>query len=497
MVNKMQKIDMMVIVPHEDDELAIAGPMIYAAIKKKMHIKVVFSTNGDFYAHEGEIRLKEAVKSLNTLGVEVEDIIFLGYGDQTRECHLYNGADDIVICAYNGNDTTYGLPELPEFAWTEYGEHHKYTRNYYKSDVKAVIKKYLPQIIITTGWDMHMDHLALSLMLDEVLGEILKEEINYQPLYLQSQAYTGKWEGNADYYEQKRTEYVNLSYDIDKEYPLNKWEDRICFSVPKECQTKLLKNNVLYQAACAYKSQSVDLKAIQFINADLVFWRRPTESLLHHAKIEVSSGENQYLNDFKCHDCTDIVNSYQRYDKSIWTPNKEDLKKRIDIELDMAEKLSEIHFFECTNSESKIMNLKISFDNGAMINTGELNHDGSRIRIVLPKMPEVKNFSIIIDKWNGENIGLTEIEVFGKMIELSEYPLPLSVWKSVGSEPVKVSFSEKLERFKLRVVQYGRGRIWPWKYYAMKRDYTLKETDSMVRFWWEHLKFVRMKLKEK
>ena len=44
----MQKIDMMVIVPHDDDELAIAGPMIYEAVKKELNIKVVFSTNGDF-----------------------------------------------------------------------------------------------------------------------------------------------------------------------------------------------------------------------------------------------------------------------------------------------------------------------------------------------------------------------------------------------------------------------------------------------------------------
>ena len=90
----MQKIDMMVIVPHEDDELAIAGPMIYEAVKKELNIKVVFSTNGDFYAHEGEIRLKEAIKSLNVLGVKTEDIIFLGYGDQTKECHLFNGDGD-------------------------------------------------------------------------------------------------------------------------------------------------------------------------------------------------------------------------------------------------------------------------------------------------------------------------------------------------------------------------------------------------------------------
>ena len=386
---------------------------------------------------------------------------------------------------------------MPEFAWMEYGEHHKYTRNHYKNDIKEVLKKYLPQIIITTGWDIHMDHLALSLMIDETLGEILKEETDYHPLLLKSKAYTGKWEGNADYHEQKRTVYVNLSYGIEKVHPLNKWEDRICFSVPEECKTKLLKCNILYKAACAYKSQSVDLKAIQFINADLIFWRRPTESLLHHAKIEVTSGEKQFLNDFKCADCSDIINDYQNYDKSIWIPDAADMQKRIDIELDKAEKISEIHFFENASSECQIMNIKIQFDNGKSVDTGELNHDGSRTRIILPEMPEVRTFSVVIDQWDGSDIGLTEIEIFDEMLELSQYPIPLSLWTVEDEEAAKILLSAKLEKMKLRMIQYGRGRLWPWKYYAMKRDDSFKETDGMGRFWWKHFQFMLMKVGEK
>ena len=43
----MTETDLLVIVPHEDDELAIAGAMIYGAVQQKMNIKVVFVTNGD------------------------------------------------------------------------------------------------------------------------------------------------------------------------------------------------------------------------------------------------------------------------------------------------------------------------------------------------------------------------------------------------------------------------------------------------------------------
>lgn len=45
----MAETDLLVIVPHEDDELAIAGAMIYGAVQQNMRIKVVFVTNGDLF----------------------------------------------------------------------------------------------------------------------------------------------------------------------------------------------------------------------------------------------------------------------------------------------------------------------------------------------------------------------------------------------------------------------------------------------------------------
>ena len=75
----MAETDLLVIIPHEDDELAIAGAMIYGAVQQNMRIKVVFVTNGDYFRQEGTIRIKEAGKALGELGVTPEDIIFLGY----------------------------------------------------------------------------------------------------------------------------------------------------------------------------------------------------------------------------------------------------------------------------------------------------------------------------------------------------------------------------------------------------------------------------------
>lgn len=71
---------LMVIIPHEDDEFNIAGSTIHGSILEGIHVICVFSTWGD-NSYTPDIRRREAVKSLSTLGVKEHDIIFLGYPD--------------------------------------------------------------------------------------------------------------------------------------------------------------------------------------------------------------------------------------------------------------------------------------------------------------------------------------------------------------------------------------------------------------------------------
>lgn len=111
-----------------------------------------------------------------------------------------------------------------------------------------------------------------------------------------------------------------------------------------------------------YHSQSVDMKAIQFINLDMVYWRRPTESLTYHADIEVSSGNAAYLNDFKCADCSDIMHGMWNYDTGSWIPEKDDQKKQVKITLDHKARIQEIHLFENPADDCAVNKVKISFE---------------------------------------------------------------------------------------------------------------------------------------
>lgn len=496
----MTETDLLVIVPHEDDELAIAGAMIYGAVQQKMNIKVVFVTNGDYYRHEGIIRIREAEEALGELGVAPENIIFLGYGDQTQTRHLYNSVPEEIVASYNGNIRTYGTDKHPEFAMTEYGVHHAYTRANYKNDIKAVIQKFYPSILVTTDWDNHMDHLALSLMVDEVLGELLREDTSYHPLVLKAQAYNGKWEGHPDYYSENNvTELVNEADGTDYIHPLDKWEERIRFSVPDQCKTALLKRNILYKAARKYRSQSVDLKAIQFINLDMVYWRRPTESLSYRAKIETSSGNAAYLNDFKCADCSDIIHGMWVYDAGIWIPEKTDTEKKIVVTLEKKARIREIHLFENPDEVCIIHRIKITFGNGCVIHTGELNHDGSRTVIKVPEMELTERVELVLEEVEGSAAGLTEIEIYETIREIEDYRLPLPLWNETPENYRKIGnfYGCRMEQKWFKFVSFGRVRLWPDKYFLMKRYPELKEKESFLVFWKAYFRFVSEKLSEK
>lgn len=71
---------LMVIVPHEDDEINLAGAVIRGAAESGMDVTCVFLTNGDWF-YLPEVRLNEAIQALRALGVQENHIVFLGYRD--------------------------------------------------------------------------------------------------------------------------------------------------------------------------------------------------------------------------------------------------------------------------------------------------------------------------------------------------------------------------------------------------------------------------------
>ncbi|MDO5565462.1 MAG: PIG-L family deacetylase, partial [Planctomycetia bacterium] len=73
----------MVIAPHQDDELILLCGVLEEYIRHGSEVHIAFLTNGDFYGM-GPKRINEALRVLTALGINREHIVFLGYGDQWK-----------------------------------------------------------------------------------------------------------------------------------------------------------------------------------------------------------------------------------------------------------------------------------------------------------------------------------------------------------------------------------------------------------------------------
>lgn len=108
---------LMVIIPHEDDEINLAGAVIYHARKLGIRVICVFTTNGD-WKYPGFICLKEVIQALAVLGVPEKDIVFLGYpdGGVHGERNVFVNGRKRPLIGRNGQSETYGLDNHADFA---------------------------------------------------------------------------------------------------------------------------------------------------------------------------------------------------------------------------------------------------------------------------------------------------------------------------------------------------------------------------------------------
>ena len=159
----------LVIVPHEDDEVLGAGGFIEKSIKNGANVMVIFLTNGgghkfttqeesrklypkpENYIESGYQRQQEAKKALAILGLPENKIIFMGYPD--------NGLKNLF-------EENFSEPYLSPYTKQNYCSYsncyHKeapYTGENLQNDLEQIIKTYFPDLILTTHpSDTHSDH---------------------------------------------------------------------------------------------------------------------------------------------------------------------------------------------------------------------------------------------------------------------------------------------------------------------------------------------------
>lgn len=414
----------MILVPHQDDEIILCGSFMTRLVELQYQIFVVFMTNGDYEENIGSVRLQEALAIMRLYRIPEEQVIFMGYANEYDASgpHIYNAPEGETVFSQFGNGQTYGLPHHPEYYYQKTGRHHAYRRENLIADLYDILSEIMPDIIFATDTEIHPDHKANSLFLDEVLGRCFREISTFRPIVLKKPEYNSGWFGKRDYsvfnnaqaeYNRSRV-YVNCQ-TAQFSNPYIRWEDRLRLPIDENARALCVEDNIVFQALKIYDSQNAIDHFDMLLNSDVVFWRRRTDSLTYDADITVSSGSAFYLNDFKIVDSTDIkrkcVDEWKA-DASIWKPLLSDKTPTITVELKEESLISEVVIYQEFCPVSEVLESDLILDGQETITVGRLEKRKPTNIYFSPR--RVKKIEYVIRKCSKETEvpGITEIEVY-------------------------------------------------------------------------------------
>lgn len=395
----------MIIVPHQDDEVLLCGGVIENYINYGSEVYIVFVTAGDYY-DAAERRMKEAISVADCFGIKEENVIFLGYGDDWKaDYHIYNAYENELMVSYNGNTKTFGLKEHPAFS-----EGHDYTRKNLKSDLKAAVKKCNPDVIYCTDYDKHVDHRAVSLFFDEVMGEILKQDKDYKPQVYKGFSYSCCLNSFGDYSlinnASTRNPYETVNM---KENNIYNWNERVRVPVAYSAVSGEIENTSCFRAFSLYTSQELNPNLYAVVNSDHVYWERNVKSLVYCAKVEASSGDCCCLNDFKLYDSENIRDLTTPPSGGVWVPDSADRLKTVTFTLTEPADISSLILYDNPSSEDNVVKVDIRFNNKEDERYSDIFITGAVTKIPV-HIKNVESFSVTVRDSEGDFAGFTEIE---------------------------------------------------------------------------------------
>ena len=402
--------NVMILIPHQDDEINLAGGLIEQYTAAGSEVTVVFTTNGDQFG-KSELRAKETLSVLNDLGVRKENIYYLGFGDgwkpQTADGitanHIYNAQDpDSLWASLFGVTATYGTSTI---------EHYldlPYTRNNFLHSLKSLILERCPDTIFAVDFDSHIDHRASSLLFEEAMGQILRDHPDYRPTVYKGFCYGTAWTATTDYFHS-----INLrstEKPADSQWVSSgmgyRWEDRVRFPLSDTNLNIILSNNSVYDSLARYRSQKAPLHSTAVLNGDKVFWERRTDSLLYNAEIHIGGQTTTLLNDFKHIDYPDIANVGEEN-----TGVAHIGSKTLRIDLPDTVTANVVYLYDNPAPEHNILGGLILFSDGSSVAFGNLKEDGAATPIPFPDMA-IPWMEITVTDWEGDYAGLCEVELF-------------------------------------------------------------------------------------
>lgn len=321
----------LIIIPHQDDEVCVTGSLIRKFSEIKCEIKVVYVTDGG-HVWPSYVRKEEALAALKVLGVSNEKVYFLNYPD-----------------TLNGSKEHY--------------YHDRGNRNALISQLESFISD-KPDAIIANDLDYHSDHRAVSLAVDYATANVVKRSKDYHPFLLKAFAYEGAFYGPSDYDGYKLgSQIFNNMENLDN--PTYNWNQRLRLPVPRYGRTPNILDNAIYKAMRCHKSQAGSRFVESIANSEQVYWVKRTDNLLYRSDVEIeaSSGNKEFLNDGLRFDIDDILKDEGlalSYQSGLWIPDLKDESKTITITFNKPLEVGSIKVFENPDPEHRLNRISVS-----------------------------------------------------------------------------------------------------------------------------------------
>ena len=414
----------LILVPHQDDEINVAANSIQNFTKAGADVYVMFANSGDYFNNiTSDTRMTEATNSLKVLGVDKTHIFMLGYDDtlnNSQSGHIFY-AEDTPITSTQGHTETHGAAGFQDFGFIAHGTHSTYCRNNYIRDLKELILNIKADVIIATDFDLHADHRMLSLSFDTVMGQILSRPGNdYFPEVFRRFAYCIGWYNDPDFLSSdfilstaKPKPGVSHSYDrqiIDTSY--YSWPERVRFPVPEESREPY-DRNIITKALKQHVSQGACTHAENVINSDEVCWRRRTDSLSFCAEVTASSGNPEYVHDFKLLNVSNVDVDAPDWDNYLWIPDENDDAKELVFTWQSQQKISQVKLWGNVDG-LPLQRVLITMNSGYTSEVGPLPENGLPMTVNITEQSGVTECRIKIISQGSKESGLAEVEFFAE-----------------------------------------------------------------------------------
>ena len=181
---------LLVVAPHPDDEVLMAGGLMAAMRRDKRPVTVVIVTNGDLgCGRDGFVREDESIVALAKVGVDEDHVIFLGYPDGHLAVLGEQALGPVQRLDVDGAcvDATTTRARRGRHRRDEHSDRTGgpgvFTSTSLVSDLVAVIGRSKPAaIVVTHDIDDHPDHAAVAVFLRQALEERKQPAVVYRAI---------------------------------------------------------------------------------------------------------------------------------------------------------------------------------------------------------------------------------------------------------------------------------------------------------------------------